>query len=460
MFDYKRRREALIEKMGSGLVLLIGNGESPMNYMDNSYPFRQDSNFLYFIGIDRPDLVAIIDCESGRTTLFGNERTVEEEVWMGKTTPLHDLAMAHQIERVQPLQQLSNIVGHFPHQDFHYPPPYRVENTKKIADILGITMEEVKNSPSIKLIKAIVSLRSYKETAELREMEIAVNISGQMHVRAMQSAVPDRTEGYLKGLVQAIAVDKGHGLSYPAIITVNGQYLHIHEHGNLLEEGKLLLGDFGANSPQWYAGDITRTFPTAQRFNTRQKAIYEIVLSALNSATAAIRPGVNYRDIHWQAARIIFDGLKALGITKGDVDEAIHEGAHALFFPHGLGHMIGLDVHDMEDLGENFVGYDEEIKRSTQFGLRSLRLAKKLEKGFTLTVEPGIYFIPSLIENWSGQNLFTDFINYGELQHYLSFGGVRIEDNVLVTETGVMVLGQPIPKSVAEVEALRSLSPF
>jgi Xaa-Pro aminopeptidase len=442
------------------MVLLVGNGESPMNYKDNPYPFRQDSNFLYFIGIDRPDLVAIIDCESGLTTLFGNERTVEEEVWMGKTNSLHDLALGHQIDRVQPLGQLSGYIGKYSKQNFHYPPPYRVENAEKIADLLGISLQEVKNSPSKKLIEGIVSLRSYKEPAELREMEIAVNISGQMHARAMQMAVPDRTEGYLKGLVQAIAVEKGQGLSYPAIITVNGQYLHIHEHGNLLQEGKLLLGDFGACSPQWYAGDITRTFPTAKRFSPQQKAIYEIVLSALNSAIASIRPGITYRNIHWQAARIIFEGLKALGITKGDVDEAVHEGAHALFFPHGLGHMIGLDVHDMEDLGEDYIGYDEETKRSSQFGLRSLRLGKKLEKGFTLTVEPGIYFIPSLIESWSAQNLFTDFINYGALQHYLDFGGVRIEDNVLVTETGVMVLGQPIPKSVEEVESLRSMSRF
>ena len=460
MFDYKRRRDALIEKMGTGMVLLVGNGESPMNYKDNPYPFRQDSNFLYFIGIDRPDLVAMIDCGTGRTILFGNERTVEEEVWMGKTTSLHDLAADHKIDGVLPLQKLPDTIGHYNNQDFHFPPTYREEKAVKIAGLLGISLEEVKKSASKKLINSIVSLRSYKEPAELREMEIAVNISGQMHVRAMQKAVPDRTEGFLKGVVQAIAVEKGNGLSYPAIITVNGQYLHNHEHANLLEEGKLLLGDFGANSPRWYAGDITRTFPTAKRFSAQQKEIYQIVLSANNSAIAAIRPGVTFRNIHWQAARIIFEGLKALGITKGDVDEAIHEGAHALFFPHGLGHMIGLDVHDMEDLGEDFVGYDEETKRSTQFGLKSLRLGKKLEHGFTLTVEPGIYFIPSLIENWSAQKLFTDFINYGELHHYLNFGGVRIEDNVLVTETGVMVLGQPIPKSVEEVEALRSLTRF
>lgn len=460
MFDYKKRRDALIEKMGTGVVLLIGNSESPMNYKDNPYPFRQDSNFLYFIGIDRPDLIAIIDCANGCTTLFGDERTVEEEVWMGKTPALHDLAVMHQIDRVQPLEQLTNSIHQFQKQEFHYPPPYRVENAEKIAGLLGNSLEEVKSNSSKKLIQSIISLRSYKEPAELREMEIAVNVSGQMHVRAMQGAVPDRTEGFLKGLIHSIAIEKGNGLSYPAIITVNGQYLHIHEHGNLLEEGKLLLGDFGANSPHWYAGDITRTFPTSKRFTTQQKEIYEIVLSALNSAIAAIRPGITYRNIHWQAARIIFEGLKALGITKGNVDEAVHEGAHALFFPHGLGHMIGLDVHDMEDLGEDYVGYDEETQRSTQFGLRSLRLGKKLEKGFTLTVEPGVYFIPSLIESWSAQNLFNDFINYGVLQHYLNFGGVRIEDNVLVTETGVMVLGQPIPKSIEEVEALRSLSRF
>lgn len=460
MFDYKKRRDALMEKMGKGVILLIGNSESPMNYMDNSYPFRQDSNFLYFIGIDQPDLVAIIDCGSGRTILFGDERTVEEEVWMGKTTPLHEIALEHQIESFQPLQRLTGAISQFSKQDIHYTPPYRVANAEKIADLLGVSLNEVKSNPSKKLIQSIVGLRSYKEPAELREMEIAVNISGQMHIRAMQRAVPDRTEGYLKGLIQSIAIEKGNGLSYPAIITVNGQYLHVHEHGNLLEEGKLLLGDFGANSPYWYAGDITRTFPTSKRFTAQQKEIYDIVLSALNSAIAAIRPGITYRTIHWQAARIIFEGLKALGITKGDVDEAIHQGAHALFFPHGLGHMIGLDVHDMEDLGEDLVGYDEATKRSTQFGLRSLRLGKELEKGFTITVEPGIYFIPSLIESWSAQNRFTDFINYGVLQHYIEFGGVRIEDNVLVTETGVMVLGQPIPKSVEEVEALRSLSRF
>jgi Xaa-Pro aminopeptidase len=286
-------------------------------------------------------------------------------------------------------------------------------------------------------------------------MEKAVTISGQMHIAAMRGAMVGIKEAQLAGIVEGIAIGAGGDLAYPAILTVNGQTLHNHYHGNTLQSGQLILGDFGAETAMHYAGDITRTFPVDKQFTEQQKHIYQLVLQAEMAAIEALKPGVPYRDIHLMAARIMADGLKDLGLMKGDMEAAVAEGAHALFFPHGLGHMLGLDVHDMEDLGEDYVGYTDQIKRSEQFGLRSLRLGRELEAGFVLTVEPGLYFIPELIDQWQAAGKHKDFINYDKVADYRDFSGVRIEDNVLITEDGYRVLGEPIPKTVAEVEALR-----
>jgi Xaa-Pro aminopeptidase len=286
-------------------------------------------------------------------------------------------------------------------------------------------------------------------------MERAVNVTGAMHVAAMKAARVGQIEAELAGMVEGMAVSAGGNLSYPVILSVHGQILHNHYHGNTLQNGQMVLGDFGAETAMHYAGDITRTFPVDRRFTPKQREIYEIVLDAEVSAIASLKPGVLYRDVHLAAARRMAEGLKSLGLMQGDLDEAVTQGAHALFFPHGLGHMIGLDVHDMEDLGEKYVGYSDAVTRSTQFGTAYLRLARALEPGFVLTVEPGIYFIPQLIDQWRRKNLFADFINYQTVAKYRNFGGIRIEDNVLITENSHRILGDPIPKTVAEVEGLR-----
>jgi Xaa-Pro aminopeptidase len=304
------------------------------------------------------------------------------------------------------------------------------------------------------LTKAVVEQRSVKSDEEIAQIEQALDVAHEMHTTAMRMAKPGIFEREIAGKVEGIALAGGGTVSFPVICTINGQTLHNHYHGNQLREGRLLILDCGAETEMGYSADITRTTPVGGIFNPRQKAIYEIVLKALNSSIEAIRPGIKYRQIHLQAAAIVAEGLKALGLMKGDVNEAVAQGAHALFFPHGLGHMMGLDVHDMENLGENNVGYDEKTTRSDQFGLAYLRLGRELEPGFVLTVEPGIYFIPALIEQWRGQGKCAEFIDYDKVETYLKFGGIRIEDNVLVTASGRRVLGKPIPKTVRDIEAV------
>ena len=454
---YVKRRQQLKKKVKSGLILLLGNEESSMNYTDNHYHFRQDSNFLYFLGIDQAGLAAIIDIDNNKTILFGNELTLDDIVWTGPQPSLVDLGAQVGVKEVQP----KNAIGKYlkkarrSKQDIHFLPPYRPENKIMLSEWLGIKMNGLCSLVSIPLVRAVVSLASIKSAEEIVEMEKAVNISRAMHVAAMEYAKPGMTEAEVTGKVHGIAVSGGGNLSYPIILTVNGQTLHNHYHGNVLKKGQLILGDFGAETAMHYAGDITRTFPVSKKFTKQQKEIYQIVLNVEETCIKASKAGVLYRDVHLMAARMKVEGLKALGLMKGDTEEAVQAGAHALFFPHGLGHMIGLDVHDMEDLGEDLVGYDDTVKRSSQFGLRSLRLGKALEAGNVITVEPGLYFIPELIDRWQSEKKFTQFINYKKLKGYRDFGGIRIEDNVLITKKKQRILGKPIPKTIKEVEELR-----
>ena len=454
---YLNRRNRLQKDLDSGLILIMGNVESCMNYEDNIYHFRQDSNFLYFAGIDKPGLAIIIDIDEDQTTLFGDDLTIDHIVWMGPQPSMRELADLSGIDQVAPSNALGDVLENARQKgrQVHYLPPYRPENKIKMSSWLGIPIANLKEKASVSLIKAVVAQASYKSAEEIIEMEKAVNITGAMHVAAMMAAKPGIKEAHLAGIVEGIAVSNEGHLAYPVIMTINGQTLHNHYHGNELTEGRLVLGDFGAETSMHYAGDITRTFPVSKTFTSRQKDIYNLVLQTEIDAIDALRPGVPYRDIHLGAAAQITDGLKSLGIMKGNTEDAVAQGAHALFFPHGLGHMIGLDVHDMEDLGEDYVGYTDTLRRSEQFGLRSLRLARALEPGFVLTVEPGIYFIPELIQKWKSEGFAADFINYDALTAYLDFGGVRIEDNVLITEDGFRVLGDPIPKTVDEVERVR-----
>lgn len=454
---YVKRRQQLQKKLQSGIILLLGNEESSMNYTENHYHFRQDSSFLYFLGIDQAGLAGVIDIDNNRTILFGNELTMDDIVWTGPQTSLVDLAAQVGVKEVKAKKKLVSYLkkARKAGQQIHFLPPYRPENKLKLSDCLGIQVKGLCNLVSIPLVKAVISLASIKGTEEIAEMEKAVNVSREMHITAMEYAQAGMTEAEVTGKVHGIAVSSGGNLSYPIILTVNGQTLHNHYHGNVLKKGQLVLGDFGAETAMHYAGDITRTFPVSKKFTAKQKEIYEIVLAANMACIKASKPGVLYKEVHLMAARIKTEGLKALGIMKGDTEAAVAAGAHALFFPHGLGHMIGLDVHDMEDLGEDLVGYSETIKRSPQFGLRSLRLGKALETGNVITVEPGLYFIPELIDQWKSKKKFTEFINYDKLEGYRNFGGIRIEDNVLITKSKQRVLGKHIPKTVKEVEDIR-----
>ena len=456
---YLERREKLIKSVATGIIILFGNKYLPRNYPANTLPFRQDSNFLYFTGIDLPDLILYIDCESNSEILFGTIPGVEDAIWSGQQPQLSELANDIGISSSMPLKEFSTFISKASEkgQKIHFLPPYPPDRQILLSELLGASPNSIKTGASHKLIQSIVNQRSYKSDEEIREIEWALeNITAPMHQMAMKMATPGIHELKIVAEMQKIAQYHNVELAYPAICSTHGEILHNESYLNTLSKDKLLLVDAGAESTKHYASDITRTTPVGNKFSPIQRDIYELVLLAQEKAISSIKPGTYFREIHLDAARIIAEGLKDLGFMKGNIDEAINEGAHALFFPHGLGHMMGLDVHDMEDLGENYVGYNSSIQRSEQFGTAYLRLARKLESGFVLTVEPGIYFIPALIDLWQGKKKFMEFINYGKLQNYRNFGGVRIEDNILVTDTGNRVLGPPIPKTCAELEEINS----
>jgi len=459
MFDsriYVQRRSRLKEKIKSGLVLFLGNEESPMNYPGNLYHFRQDSSFLYFFGLDFPALAAVIDIDEDKEIVFGNDVEVEDIIWMGFQPLLIVRAMGAGIGETAPLNQLEETVKKAIQKGkkVHFLPPYRPETKLELARLLGLTPGVLGGNASKELIKEVVAQRSVKIDEEIDEMEKAHSISYEMHTTAMRMAKAGVYEREIVGKIEGIAFSHGCQLSFPTILTIDGQILHNHYHGNVLKEGRLLVNDSGAESEMHYASDITRTIPVGGKFAERQKEIYEIVLNSQETAIQSIKPGIKYREIHLKISKIIASGLKDLGLLKGDIEDAVREGVHAMFFPHGLGHLIGLDVHDMEDLGEDYVGYDDRTKRSDQFGFAYLRFAKELQPGHVLTVEPGIYFIPALIDKWKGEKKLTQFIDYERVDKYRDFGGIRIEDNVLVTEDGRRVLGKSIPKKVKELEEI------
>lgn len=454
--NFQERRTRLMQALPDALILLPGNNLSPMNYRANEYPFRQDSTFFYYTGIDRPRLALMMDAATGTSRLYGEDRTLDEVVWMGEETPLVDLAAGVGIEEVHPYARLEEDLRN-PGRPVHYLPPYRASREQLLADLLGRAVPDIRQGDSSTLIRAVAAQRSKKDAYEQMEMERAVDLTGDLHKAAMQQARVGQTEAATAGLIEGMALAAGKGLGYPAIVTTDGHILHNHHHGNTLQPGDLLLIDAGAQIDHYYTGDITRTFPVDARFSEQQRAIYEIVLAAQKKAIEQLRPGVLFREVHLTAARTITEGLQQLGLMQGDPAEAVANGAHALFFPHGLGHHIGLDVHDMEDLGEEYVGYDDHVQRSTQFGLSALRLGKALEEANVVTIEPGIYFIPPLIDRWHAEGKHADFICYDQLGTYRDFGGIRIEDDILITADGYRVLGEPIPKEVKEVEALRGV---
>lgn len=451
---YVKRRSLLKKQVPSGLILLPGNDDSPMNYAANAYHFRQDSSFLYFFGLDSPGLAAVIDIDEQKDMLFGNDIDIEDIIWMGYLPTLKERAAKVGVKLTAPIKDLEALLKDAVQKGrpVHYLPPYRTESQFKLQAWLGIPPQESKTKSSPELVKAVVAQRSVKSEEEIAQMEMALKTSYKMYITAMHMAQPGVYERDIVGRIDGIAMADGGATAFPTILTMNGQILHNHDHSNLLKKGRLIVVDAGAESPLHYASDITRTIPVGGKFSARQKEIYEVVLASQESAIKAIKPGILYKDVHIQTAKVISSGLKAVGLMKGDTDEAVNQGAHALFFPHGLGHMLGLDVHDMENLGENFVGYDHTVKRDDQFGLAYLRMAKELRPNYVLTVEPGIYFIPALIDIWKKEKKCLPFIAYDKLEAYRDFGGIRIEDNVLVTKDGGRVLGRAIPKKAAKVE--------
>ncbi|MCE1198840.1 MAG: aminopeptidase P family protein [Marinilabiliales bacterium] len=453
---YIRRREQLRQKLGTGLVLIPGNQESPMNYPENTYHFRQDSTFLYFFGLQLPNMFGVIDIDENFDAIFADDIDIEDIIWMGPQPSVQDLAAGAGISMTAPRENLPGVVETAikSGKRIHFTPPYRTDNQMWLSMLTGIKSGKIRQYASLELIRAIVSLRSVKEEAEIEEIEAACAIGYEMHVAAMKLAQPGVKEQEIAGFIEGIALSGGAGTSFPTILTQNGETLHNHNHSFLLEKGRLMIVDAGASSNGHYASDFTRTVPVGGKFSPKQKEIYDIVLAANNTAFSLTAPGVTYQSVHLAAARTIASGLKEIGLMKGDVDEAVAAGAHALFFPHGLGHMMGLDVHDMEDYGQIHVGYDEEIRPIDQFGTAYLRLGRRLQPGFVITNEPGIYFIPALLDKWEKEGLHRQFINYKKARTYLGFGGIRLEDDVLVTATGARLLGDRVPIKPEEVEAI------
>lgn len=461
MFDakvYTDRRNRLRKHIGNGIILLPGNTEASFNYPANTYHFRQDSNFLYFFGIDHPDLAGVIDLDENKDYIFGNDVDIDDIIWMGPQPSISDQAAKVGVINTAPLKALTDFVKEAKSKGrkIHFVPPYRGETYKQLEDLLGIPYAEVRSHVSEELIKGIVALRSIKDKFEIVEIEKAVDIAYEMHTTSMRMAMPGVVEREIAGTIEGISLGLGGPVSFPVILSIHGETLHNHYHGNVLKEGRMMVTDAGAETTMHYASDITRTVPVGGKFNQRQKEIYEIVLDANMKTIEATKPGITNKELHLMAAKVIASGLKDLGLMKGDIDAAVAAGAHAMFFPHGLGHMMGLDVHDMEGLGENYVGYDDEVKRSDQFGTAFLRLGRKHQPGFVFTIEPGIYFIPALIDQWKNEKKFTEFINFDKVEPYKDFGGIRIEDDILVTEDGYRVLGTPIPKTVSDIEETMS----
>ena len=459
MFDsatYQRRRQALRNKVQNGIILILGNNEAPANYPDNTYKFRQDSSFLYFFGHSHPGYAGVIDIEAGEDYFFGNDVDMDDIIWMGPQPSVKELAAQVGIQKSFPFPQLKEVVGKAIAQGrkVHFLPPYRFDNMMLLEDLTGIRAAIVKKYASVELIKAVVDLRSVKEACEIAEIDLACNIGYEMHTAAMRLCKPGIKEQYIAGVLDGIAASYGSMTSFATILTQHGETLHNHDHSHILEPGRMMLTDAGAERVTNYCSDHTRTVPVGGKFEGRQKDVYNIVLACHDKALEITRPGITYMSVHLEVCKVLVQGLKDLGLMKGNVEEAVAAGAHALFLPHGLGHMMGLDVHDMENLGEIWVGYNGQPK-STQFGRKSQRLAIPLEPGFVHTVEPGIYFIPELIDMWKAKKKFTDFINYEIVETYKDFGGIRNEEDYLITETGARRLGKKIPLTPEEVEALR-----
>ena len=451
---YVRRRATLLRKMQEagekGLILFVGNAEAPAQYKDNCYKWRQDSSWLYFMGLDEPLMAALLDIDAGTETLFADDVDIDDIIWMGPQPSVRSKADAVGVAQTQPYGALEATVAKAlaAGRSVHFLPPSRYYNTLTLQQLVP------GGKPSEALIKAVISLRLVKEDIEIEAIDAACALGYEMHSVARDAIVPGIIEQDIVGKMEGVALAKGWGVSFPTILTQHGETLHNHIHDKVIEPGKLMVIDAGVESNEHYASDFTRTYPTSGKFTTRQREVYQIVYDCNELAFRMARPGITYREVHLATARKMLEGLSALGLVKGDLDEMVAKGIAGLFQPHGLGHNMGLDVHDMEDLGENLVGYDPDQQRAKQLGLGSLRMARRLVPGHVITDEPGIYFIPALIEKFKKEGLGGDYVNYAKLESYYDFGGIRIEDDVLITPTGARRLGpKRLPASPEEVEA-------
>lgn len=451
---YIQRRTLLKKELKSGILLFLGNDECGLNYEDNTFRYRQDSSFLYFFGLPYAGLSAVIDIDEDKEIVFGNELTIDDIVWMGTQPTLHEKAEIVGAKDTRPSKEIISYLHQAVRkgQIIHYLPPYRSEHKLKLMDWLGLTPTQQKGS--ISFIRAIVKQRSYKSAEEIEEIEKACNVTADMHLAAMKILRPGIRESDVVAAMEAVATAKNYDLSFATIATIHGETLHNHSHHNIIKDGDLFLIDAGAETEMGYAGDMSSTSCVGKKFTERQKRIITIQNEMFNEAVKALRPGIPYIDVYDLSARVMIDRLKEVGLMKGNTDNALESGAYAMFYVHGLGHMMGLDVHDMENLGEEWVGYNGQPK-STMFGRKSLRLAIPLEPGFVHTIEPGIYFIPELIDKWRGEKKFTEFINYDLLETYKDFGGIRNEADYLITKTGSHHLGKVIPKSPEDIEAIK-----
>ena len=448
---YISRRKKLKENFKDGLILIMGNNFSPLDCEDNTYPFIQDATFKYYFGIDHNGLIGIIDIDKNEEIIFGNDYTMSDIIWMGKQKFLKELAIEVGVEKFIEKEELKKYLEN--RKNIRFTNQYRTDNIMYLSSILNINPFKFDKNISFDLVKVIIKQRNIKDKIEIEEIEKAVDITKEMHLSAMRNVKAGIKEYELVAEVEKQPRKYNAYYSFQTILSKNGQILHNHSHLNSLKDGDLVLLDCGALSDEGYCGDMTTTFPVSGKFTERQKTIHNIVRDMFDRAKDLAKAGIAYKEVHLEACKVLAGNMKKLGLMKGEVEDIVNLGAHALFMPHGLGHMMGMTVHDMENFGEINVGYEEGEKKPTQFGLSSLRLAKKLEIGNVFTIEPGIYFIPELFEKWKNEKLYEEFLNYDEIEKYMDFGGIRMERDILIQEDGTSrILGDKFPRTADEIE--------
>ncbi|MDD7410626.1 aminopeptidase P family protein [Fusobacterium gastrosuis] len=453
MFDkeiYVERRKKLKENFKDGIILIPGNNYSPLDCKDNCYPFLQDATFRYYFGLSHPGLVGIIDIDNDKEIIFGNDYTISDIIWMGKQKYLKELVFEVGIKSFIEIEELKSYL--VKRKNIRFTNQYREDIKNFISSLIDINPFNFDDYTSFELVNAIIAQRNIKSDVEIKEIEKAVNITKEMHLAAIKNVRIGMKEFELVAEVEHATKKNNAYFSFQTILTKNGQILHNHYYGNTLKSGDLVLLDCGAINENGYCGDMTTTFPVSGKFSERQKLIHNIVRDMFDKAVDISKVGVFYRDVHLEVCKVMAKNLKKIGLLKGNVEELVSKGAHALFMPHGLGHMLGMTVHDMENFGEINVGYDKEIQKSKQFGLSSLRLGRRLQIGYVFTIEPGIYFIPDLFEKWKKEKLYEEFLNYEEIEKYMDFGGIRMERDILITENGAKILGESFPRTADEIE--------